>query len=196
MYNPYVRNHTVDITDIDFGHFLGNFKSKMLVDFQKLGIDYQWNVKRECSPFVFSPAMKYAIKIRPRNESQVHSYQSNQEYRFKAVEYPEDFTDPLNEAKDDDNQSYQQFIDNCRVAYNVVRKRDRLFFTLMRLMIPSQMPELIRETDIEYMKKMLHLEIERDEEIEALVIQSLNESCADRRRILDNVVHAWKHSKG
>ena len=34
--------------DIDFGHFLGNFKSK-------------FGVKRERSPFVFTPMMKYVI---------------------------------------------------------------------------------------------------------------------------------------
>jgi len=33
---------------IDFGHFLGNFKSK-------------FGIKRERSPFVFTPQMKYAI---------------------------------------------------------------------------------------------------------------------------------------
>src|SRR5690606_20239339 len=41
---------------IDFGHFLGNFKSK-------------FKIKRERSPFVFTPAMKYVIDDGKKNSS-------------------------------------------------------------------------------------------------------------------------------
>ncbi|ETO33361.1 phosphatidylinositol-4,5-diphosphate 3-kinase, partial [Reticulomyxa filosa] len=176
-------NYMIHQTDIDFGHFLGNFKFKTIVDFKKLGIHYRVDLKRELSPFVFLPAMKYAIKIHSKDQSQL---QNDPSFMVKTVEYPQDFSDPLAEPNDMDNVNYQEFIDNCRVAYNVVRKRDRLFFTLLRLMIPSQMPELLREVDIDYMKKMLHLEIERDEEIKQLVEKEERENKKDTKYKKEN----------
>ena len=94
---------------IDFGHFLGNFKSK-------------FGYKRERESFVFTPA-------------------------FASV------MDGV------DSPMFQEFLETCGQAYNVLRENSILLLSLLQLMISAGIPELKSSKDIMYMREklMLHL---------------------------------------
>ena len=158
-----------DLFHIDFGHFLGHFKVKKI----KI-IKFKTEWQRERSPFVFLPAMKYCIKY--------------------------DFENDKPGIKDDElNENYQRFIDLCTRAMDAIRRRQRAFLNLFSLMIPSQMPELLKQSDIEYMKTQMWLKPgEKTENYESLrqhVKKELDDSVNDGVRIFDHIVHAYVHSK-
>lgn len=101
---------------IDFGHFLGNFKSKM-------------GIKRERGPFLFSNAM--ATVLGPQDR-------------------------PL----------FKEFEDLCGHAYNILRRNANLLITLFSLMLSSGMPELTRESDIDWVRDRLMLDATEEEAAE------------------------------
>ena len=100
----------------------------------------------------------------------------------------------VNES-DAKNEKFSEFVDHCSVAYEAVRKRSGLFFSLFRLMLPSQMPELISELDVTYLKRMLHLHVPSGPALRELIETRLNASVNDEIRILDNMAHDYVHSK-
>ncbi len=158
-----------DLFHIDFGHFLGNFKVKKI---KVIKFSHEW--QRERSPFVFLPAMKYCIKY--------------------------DFENDKPGIKDDaSNENYQRFIDLCTTAMDAIRRRQRLLLNLFSLMLPSQMPELLKERDIHYMRQQMALQSEnKTENYESLrqyVTKELDDSVNDGVRIFDHIVHAYVHSK-
>ena len=136
---------------IDFGHFLGNFKSKKVVGF---------SINRERSPFVFTPMMKYAI----------------------------------DEGKENNNQLYREFVQWIFQAYREIRLRFKFFLNLFLLMIPSQMPELICEYDVKYLRNSLRLDLNGFEEIAIHVEKTIKQCLADKYRLVDNGIHAQKHA--
>merc|ERR1711871_561587 len=72
---------------IDFGHFLGHFKSK-------------FGIKRERSSFVFTPEMAYVMGGK-------------------------------------DSKPFNEFVEKCGKAFNVLRSRGNELINLFRLMIPA-----------------------------------------------------------
>merc|ERR550525_437346 len=166
-----------DLFHIDFGHFLGNFKVKKIKLKVLPKIKLRHDFKRERSPFVFLHQMKYCIK-----------------YDFK--------NDRPGIREDSKHQNYQKFVDYCTTAMDAVRRRQRFILNLFALMLPSQLPELLKMSDIFYMKRQLQFHssgLGQDEHIENYdtvrnyVIQQLEDSVSDGVRIFDNVVHAYVH---
>lgn len=50
---------------------------------------------------------------------------------------------------------YSDFEDKCCKAYNLIRKHGNFFVNIFRMMLSAGMPELQRESDIEYLVEML-----------------------------------------
>ena len=163
-----------DLFHIDFGHFLGNFKTKRIKIKVLPGVKVKHDFKRERSPFVFLPQMKYCIK-----------------YDFQR--------DRAGIKEDTKNSNYQRFVDYCTTAMDAIRRRRRFLLNLFALMLPSQLPELLRLTDVNYMTKQLEVEGgERIANYDAgrdYVIQQLQNSVDDDVRIWDNIAHAYQHRK-
>ena len=136
---------------IDFGHFLGNFKSKKVVGVK---------INRERSPFVFTSMMKYAI----------------------------------DEGKDG-TQLYREFVQWIFKAYSEIRIRFKFFLNLFLLMIPSQMPELIREYDVAYLRNALRLDLNSFQDIAIHVEKTLKKCLNDKYRLVDASIHAKMHEK-
>merc|ERR1712228_613079 len=129
---------------IDFGHFLGNFKSK-------------FGIKRERSPFVFSPQMKYAIDAGAKKC-------------------------PL----------YDEFLQHCAEAYNVLRARSRLLLVLFSLMVSAGLPELSVQSDIGYFEKMLNLKYDVKKATQH-VHKQIRDALKDKARLMDNHIHLTVH---
>ena len=129
---------------IDFGHFLGNFKSK-------------FNIKRERSPFVFSPQMKFAI-----------------------------------DAGQKKCELYDDFLNWCVDAYNVLRLRSRLLLVLFTLMVSAGLPELSVETDIAYFQNMLNLSYQQ-KRASTHIQKEIAKALRDRARLMDNHIHLKVH---
>jgi len=139
---------------IDFGHFLGNFKSKA-------------GFKRERCKLVFTQTMKQVIDADPTNPSRRSS-------RGKT-------------------KLYKEFEDNCGHAFRIMREKYRLLISLFLLMVPANMPELLKVSDIDYLVKMLLLHLNESAAKDA-VITEIHKSIKDNFRKLDDLAHYIKHA--
>eukprot|EP01083_Nonionella_stella_P014829 41526_1 len=129
---------------IDFGHFLGNFKSK-------------FGIKRERSPLVFTPQMKFAIDAGAKK-----------------------------------CRLYDEFLNWCAEAYNVLRARSRLLLVLFSLMVSAGLPELCIQSDIQYFKNMLNLRYEVKKATQH-VHKQIASALKDKARLMDNHFHLTIH---
>eukprot|EP01118_Nematostelium_gracile_P017566 TRINITY_DN7550_c0_g1_i4.p1 TRINITY_DN7550_c0_g1~~TRINITY_DN7550_c0_g1_i4.p1 ORF type:complete len:699 (-),score=182.45 TRINITY_DN7550_c0_g1_i4:111-2207(-) len=87
---------------IDFGHFLGNYKTK-------------YGFKRERAPFVFTPQY-------------------------------------LSVMGGKDSAGFERYVQTCKTAYNILRKKSTLFINLFEMMLSTGIPELQRVEDIYYIR--------------------------------------------
>jgi phosphatidylinositol-4,5-bisphosphate 3-kinase len=143
---------------IDFGHFLGNFKSK-------------FGVKRERTPFVFTPEMAEVCKIA--------------------------FAKALKEGKNIGSTRLRSrplstFDALCVKAFLILRQNSHCLITLFKLMIPAAMPELLKSEDIMYMQKHLHLSMSVEEAADKFSLE-IEHCLHDRSRRMDNMLHNIKH---
>ena len=92
-------------------------------------------------------------------------------------------------------QPYKLFCDTCARAFNILRQHSRTLIVLFQLMIPAGIPELTRDTDIEYMMDKLHLKL-TDEQAGKLIRKEIKKCLNDYYRIFDNWVHNIKTGKG
>jgi phosphatidylinositol kinase/protein kinase (PI-3 family) len=128
---------------IDFGHFLGNFKSFK-------------GINRERNPFVFTPEMAQVLKSLGTGSM------------------------------------YAEFESMCVRAYNALRKKGSLLITLFCLMIPAGMPELLKKSDILYLRDMLSLEMS-DAQASEKFLKEVKNCLGSFSRRLDNWFHNLKH---
>jgi len=144
---------------IDFGHFLGNFKTFM-------------GISRERAPFVFTPDMAFVImrgrKDRsPRRVTNV-SQESQERTSFstpnfginKAASVPlPKISTPQKEnsllQKETSRLAYNRFLETCTKAHSILRDHGDLFINLLTLMLSSGMPELEAKKDIWYVVETL-----------------------------------------
>lgn len=127
---------------IDFGHFLGNFKSKL-------------GVKRERTPFKFTPqfACVFGGKGSP---------------------------------------GYNQFVDVCCEAYNMLRHNGDLFITLFGLMLSTGIPELQTKEDISYLQLALMRDLDdvsAAEKFRGMIDDTLHSSS----QTINDMFHHWVH---
>ena len=125
--------------DIDFGHMLGNWKHK-------------FGVKRERSRMHFTKAMKHAIKHSwsfpngvkktSKRTSLISIGEANLSYAQSAGSSPRSLQE---------TNLYPHFLDLCDFAFNEIRHRHRLLSTLLILMVPAGMPELMDEEEASYL---------------------------------------------
>lgn len=126
---------------IDFGHILGNFKSKFFI-------------KRERSLFLLTPEM-----------ANVYVTENKEEY-FKT---------------------------SCVKAFNILRHNAQRLINMFIIMSTAGMPELCGMNDVKYVKKMLVLDKASDEDAGNYFISLIKKSRNDRFRLIDNMIHNWKH---
>lgn len=134
---------------IDFGHFLGNFKSKM-------------GVNRERSTFVFTIEMAFCIARTTTNMR-------------KSIQY-------------------KKFLKLCKLAFLALRKNAQTLESLFMLMTSAGMPELMKESDINYLREMLLLDM-NEKKAEQNLYEQIDSSVKDTFRRFDNWIHNLKHGK-
>jgi len=128
---------------IDFGHFLGHFKSKL-------------GVKRERAPFIFTPAMAAILGKQDK---------------------------PL----------FKKFVTLCTQAYNLLRKNANLLVTLFSLMLSSGLPELQRESDIDWLREKLTLDATDEQAAEKFKLL-IQESLASWTVQLNDFAHIYRRN--
>ncbi|RHY12156.1 hypothetical protein DYB36_014052, partial [Aphanomyces astaci] len=79
-------------------------------------------------------------------------------------------------------------------AFNVVRGHMHLLVSLFLLMIPADMPELQRAQDINYVVASLYPKMTPPDAF-SLFGELINKCLHDKWKSVDDVLHAWKHSK-
>ncbi|KAI4790697.1 hypothetical protein KUCAC02_034464 [Chaenocephalus aceratus] len=131
--NIMVRS-TGQLFHIDFGHILGNFKSK-------------FGIKRERVPFILTHDFIHVIQQgrRATRRSSPGSFLhfilivSRQQVAAKAQALMKVFL----------GENFRKY---CEEAYLVLRKNGNLFITLFALMLTAGLPELTSVKDIQYLK--------------------------------------------
>lgn len=150
---------------IDFGHFLGNFKSKFGIKRYAIHQSSCWAVAAsplpsmlvcfsERAPFVFTPEMAYVME------------------GARGVRF-------------------QQFKELCCQAFNLIRERASLFINLFMLMVPAGMPELLEAEDVTYLREQLLLSLTPEQAGKNFVGQIHNSLNTVSRRV-DNWLHNLK----
>jgi len=134
---------TGELFHIDFGHFLGNFKSKM-------------GVKREKAPFVFTPHFA-EIMGGPKS--------------------------PL----------FKRFEDLCCKCLLILRKHAGLLITLFSLMLSCGIPELTKESDIDYLKDRLMLGLS-EKEVEIEFKKIILKSMRTKTTLVNDAIHCYVHT--
>ena len=152
---------------IDFGHFLGNFKSKM-------------GINRERSPFVFTPEMAEVVKQRfqkKKGESTGEEGKEGEEYVYGHIP---------------GNSQLTEFECICIKAFNIIRQRAGLLMNLFLLMIPACMPELTARHDVAYLRHKLKFTLNEKEAAEKMVLK-ISQCLGTTSRRIDNALHNLKH---
>ena len=95
---------------------------------------------------------------------------------------------------DKDKDKYIEFERMALNAYQILRKRHKLLINLFVLMLPSQMPDLIKKRNIIYLCEKLYLTDIREEKIPRHISKVFKQCVNDKSKILDNIFHAVKHA--
>ena len=157
---------TGELFHIDFGHFLGNFKSKFGVKVCHYCCSYgccccsisltRLLLQRERSPFIFTPA-------------------------FAAV------------MGGQGTPEFDKFLETCSTAFNILRSNTNLLVSLFTLMISCGIPELQTEDDITYLRDALLVDA-TDEQASAHFVNLVYESLRTRTTQLNDAAHLLKHA--
>ena len=118
---------------IDFGHFLGNFKSKM-------------GVKRERAPFVFTPQFAHVLGTEGTCRL------GGKRTRFVAAHGLFFFCLLCGLAE---GAAFKDFVRLSQKAFNILRSNANLLITLFSLMTACGIPELTKPEDIEWLREKL-----------------------------------------
>eukprot|EP00004_Rigifila_ramosa_P025199 TRINITY_DN748_c0_g1_i3.p1 TRINITY_DN748_c0_g1~~TRINITY_DN748_c0_g1_i3.p1 ORF type:complete len:138 (+),score=40.29 TRINITY_DN748_c0_g1_i3:123-536(+) len=127
---------------IDFGHFLGNFKSK-------------FGIKRERAPFVLTPDIAFVMGGKGTPE-------------------------------------FNRFIELSCQAYNIVRAHSNVFINLFAMMLSTGIPELESESDIDFLKGTLSIQLseaEATKKFTELIYQCLSTKATQINNFIHNVAH-------
>ncbi|MGH0155670.1 UNVERIFIED_CONTAM: hypothetical protein FKN15_029728 [Acipenser sinensis] len=117
---------------IDFGHFLGNFKSKFGIGAWLFHIDFghflgnfksKFGINRERVPFILTY----------------------------------DFVHVIQQGRTNNSEKFERFRDYCEEAYKILCRNGTLFVNLFALMRAAGLPELSCSKDIQYLKDSLAL---------------------------------------
>ena len=115
---------------------------------------------------------------------------------FKRERSPFVFTPEMAYVIAGDNtqssKTYNEFLELCCKAYNVLRKNSTLFINLFILMLTAGMPELSTFEDIYYLRDMLYLKLDEIKAAE-LYKKEIQDSLNETWRLIDNFFHNWLH---
>jgi len=90
-------------------------------------------------------------------------------------------------------RAFAQFVRWLFSAYCEIRVRYKFFLNLLLLMVPSQMPELITESDVAYFREILRFDLTDAESIAAHVEQTLKLCLSDKNKKFDDMIHKIHH---
>lgn len=144
---------------IDFGHFLGNFKSKM-------------GVKRERAPFVFTPQFAHVLGTEgtPRLGGKASPHVS-----WPLMAFFFCLGCGLAEGA-----AFKDFVRLSQKAFNILRSNANLLITLFSLMTACGIPELTKPEDIEWLREKLMVR-KRSRCSVAHFVHPGGPGCSDRR---------------
>ena len=87
-----------------------------------------------------------------------------------------------------------EFKSCCIKAYNILRKNSNRLINLFIIMTSAGLPEISGLNDVEYLKNMLHLDKENDEDAGNFFVGLINQSKNEKFRLFDNMIHNFKHA--
>jgi hypothetical protein len=162
---------------IDFGHFLGNFKTK-------------FGINRERAAFVFTPEMAYVVgQYIPPGVQSISGGPGSPQHQVGGNG---GVNQPLEEYKT--SSGFQHFKSIASQAFIMCRNEAWLLETLFLLLMPAGMPELVQDNDISYLEDKLQVHLDDQTAIRDLMGE-FSKSLDSTSRRIDNLMHIWKHSK-
>ena len=177
---------------IDFGHFLGNVKKK-------------FGFKRERDPFVLTKEMVNFINIdveeklkggdvsfhiesaaEPSLEDLQRIHEDSIMDEISGDYYGEELTSRKKKSK-----NFIKFEKLCCKAYNILRKEGHKFINMFLIMLSAGMPELNRESDIQFIVDALKLDY-TDQEASVHFRKEIERATKTWSRRFDNFIHNLK----
>merc|ERR1712176_154708 len=119
--------------------------------------------------------------------------------KWKRERTPFVFTNAMKyciEAKSKGNQKkkdYTQFVKWIFSAFCEIRDRYKYVLNLLLLMVPSQMPELITESDVSFLREILRFDLNDDHAIASHVERTLKICLSDTNKKFDDLIHKIHH---
>jgi hypothetical protein len=106
----------------------------------------------------------------------------------------------LNPSKDefdkDHNRNVHTFLGYANETFQLLRSRSSFFTSLFTLMVPAGLPELKSDTDVDYMRSNLQLDI-KDKDNAAIILEStINDSLKTSFKQIDDLMHMMAHKHG
>jgi phosphatidylinositol-4,5-bisphosphate 3-kinase len=96
-------------------------------------------------------------------------------------------------GKKDDPEDERSFEQLCGKAYNILRSNANILISLLLSMLGTGIPELQQPSDVEYVKETLNLGLDRNKAVKVFA-SLLQKAAKSKRRILNDILHASKHS--
>lgn len=87
---------------------------------------------------------------------------------------------------------FKKFLDHCAKSFLALRKNANLLENLFGLMVAAGMPELMKESDIYYMRDKLLLN-EKESKAEKKLHEEIENSLDSKYRRFDNFIHNMRH---
>lgn len=87
---------------------------------------------------------------------------------------------------------FKKFLQLCSKAFKVLRQNAALLEILFVLMCAAGMPELMKESDIHYMRDKLFLNMSEKKADKELQLE-INKSLDSTYRRIDNMIHNMRH---
>eukprot|EP00466_Bigelowiella_natans_P013628 jgi/Bigna1/90127/estExt_fgenesh1_pg.C_630024 len=100
----------------------------------------------------------------------------------------------MTQEKNPKKQPYNKFLLLAKGAFNTCRDGASFLETLFLLMVPAGMPELLKASDISYLKQKLYLEL-GNSQAEKKLYEEINNCKNNTYRLIDNWIHNVRHGK-
>jgi len=88
---------------------------------------------------------------------------------------------------------FYYFEDCCARAFNILRAHSHMFINLFQMMLCTGIPELRKESDMEYLREAFKMDL-TDEEASSYFRKLIHSSLKTKTTVINHAIHVYVHS--